>query len=322
MIKLSSPIAIKSQKTCVALGNFDGVHAGHRRIISTAAEHARNNGLLSCVYTFSTHPSSILGNRKPILTTANEKNKIFNKMNIDILYSDDFSAVRELSPREFCKKILKDQLNAKYVFCGSNYTFGYKGIGNTNVLRSLLNELDIFLIVVPYVYSSSNTVVSSTLIRKLISDGRVAEASELLLSYYTIQGIVMHGKQLGRKLGFPTLNISIPQEKSVPKFGVYISACILDGKCYNGISNIGLRPTTDTGTINERVINCETYLFDYSGDAYDKYIEVYLFDMIRSEMKFGNIDELKDQISKDQVIAEAFFSKNDPGFMINNLRNS
>ena len=296
-------------KTCVALGNFDGVHLGHREIIKAAVGYARLMQVRSCVYTFTEHPSLALGNNKPILTTNNEKSETIGSFGCDSIYFEDFSLVRNMAPAEFCKKILQDKLNACCVFCGENYRFGYKGEGNTRILKSELDKLNIKLMVIPYIYDKDAKLISSTEIRKLISCGDVLSASQMMGEYYRISGTVMHGKQLGRKLGFPTLNISIPENKLVPKHGVYLSKCILDGKVYNSISNIGLRPTTDSNLSCELLANCETFLLDYHADAYGKNITVYLMDMLRPEMKFDTVQQLREQISKDVSLADSIFTK-------------
>ena len=307
MINITTSNVITEYETCVALGNFDGVHIGHRKILNAVIEYSVANNLKSCVYTFSTHPCESLGINKTILTDNTEKFNLLEDIGIEIMYAEDFTKVRNISPRDFCYNILKEKLNAKCVFCGENYSFGYQGAGNTEILQKLLDEIGIKLFIVPYAYTENGTIVSSTIIRNLITNGNVAEASVLMDSYYTVSGKVLHGKKLGRKIGFPTLNIAIPQNKTIPMHGVYISACLLDGKMYKGITNIGIRPTTDTGTKFESIVNCETYLYDYNNEAYDKKISVFFFDMIRKEMKFESIDALKTRISEDKSIADKFF---------------
>lgn len=301
--------------TCVALGNFDGVHHGHRMIISKAAERARIEGLMSCVYTFGIHTSHFLGSAKKLITNTDEKNELISELNCDLIYLDDFESVRYMTPSSFCKNILNDKLKARYVFCGEDYRFGYKGEGDVSLLDEELSKLGIKLEVIPFLHTDNGETISSTVIREYIKNGDVKTACKLLGSPYMISGIVMHGKQLGRKLGFPTLNIPVPYEKITPKFGVYIATCLLEGTWYEGISNIGIRPTTDSQTETKDIINCETYLFDYNGDAYGKKIIVKLWDMIRPEMKFTSIEELKERIRVDTDIAIKRFKKIQPEFM-------
>lgn len=308
MEEIYNSINYSSNKNCVALGNFDGVHLGHRHIIKTTVDYALTNNLTPCIYTFKEHPSCFLGQRKPIITDNVEKTEIFRSLGCDSICYEDFLLVRNMSPEEFCKKILSEKLNAAYVFCGENYRFGYQGKGDINILKYELENLNIKLIVVPYVYSEDDIPISSTEIRKMIQNGDVFGASRILGRYYRISGQVLHGKHLGRKLGFPTLNIRFPEKKVIPKHGVYLSKCLLDGKLYNAISNIGLRPTTDSFETSLPNANCETFLLDYSGDAYGKNITVNLIEMLRTEMKFETVEQLKEQIMKDVATANTIFS--------------
>lgn len=297
-----------TDKTCVALGNFDGVHLGHARIIEQTVLNANKKNLTSCVYTFNRHPSELLGLNKTILTDNEDKIDLIDSLGCDALYLDDFESIRNMSPHDFCVNILKNKLNAEYVFCGENYTFGYLGKGNTEILKHELDKLEINLIIVPYVYDKDNKIVSSTLIRNLIETGKINEANLLLGHKYNIKGKVTTGKKLGRKLGFPTLNLGFPPNKTIPEFGVYISMCYIDGIKYNGITNIGKRPTTDSSTDKKDLINCETFLFDFDEDAYNKFIEVKLVEKIRDEIRFTSIDELVSQIKKDTSFAISYFS--------------
>ncbi|MBR5309309.1 MAG: bifunctional riboflavin kinase/FAD synthetase [Clostridia bacterium] len=298
---------LTGKKSCVALGNFDGVHTGHKKIISAAVAYARESGLSSCVYTFDSHPTLTLGNAKPIITDNSEKAEIIRKLGCDALYYECFESVRELSPKEFCHRILKDKLNAECVFCGENHRFGYKGSGTVEDLKRELAPLGIGVSVIPYA-TYEGEIISSSKIRTLIEDGNIKVATELLGQRYSVSGTVMHGKKLGRTLGFPTLNIPVGIGRVTPKFGVYVTECLLDGVIYKGVSNIGIRPTTDSETENSRLVNCETYLMGFSGDAYGKEITVYFNDFIRPEMKFDSVEALKERISEDVLTAKEYFS--------------
>lgn len=294
------------KKYCVALGNFDGLHRGHQSIILSASEFAKKNNLKMCMYTFKVHPSEIIGNRKKILTDNAEKTSLAQIYGCDCIFFEDFNEVRHMSPDEFCRSILRDKLRATHVFCGENYRFGYQGIGDTGTLKTELEKLNIGLTVMPFVYNNDN-IISSTIIRESITSGDVEYSSKLLGHYYTVSGTVVHGKHLGRTLGFPTVNIPIPENKIVPKFGVYITECLLDGFLYKSISNIGVRPTVDSETSLSHVVNCETYLFDYCSDAYGKEITLYFHKKIRNEIKFSEIAFLKKQIEKDVYEAREYF---------------
>jgi len=298
-----------SNKTAVALGNFDGVHAGHKAIIMSAIKYARENFLTSCVYTFSEHPSKKLGCVKAQICTTEDKISLIEMLGCDTIYFEEFDDVREMSPETFCEKIIKDKLCAECVFCGENYRFGYMGAGDISVLKTELMKYGIETVVVPYVTFEEN-IVSSTAVRNSISEGNIKAANEMLGHIFSVSGTVYHGKKLGRKLGFPTLNIILPDSSVIPKFGVYVSECLLDGKMYKAISNIGIRPTTDSNTENAGIVNCETYLMEYSGDAYGKSITVFLHEMIRPEMRFNSIDLLISRIDEDVLYAKKYFEIN------------
>lgn len=305
---------IECEKTCVALGNFDGVHIGHKAIIESAVKYAALNSMKSCVYTFSSHTSCILGNEKKLLTNTDERQRLIENLGSDYLYADDFSAIRNYSPKEFCKKILIEKLHTAYVFCGYNYRFGNRGMGDIDVLRREMNCFGTDVSVIPFVSYNGETV-SSTRIRNSISSGNMAEAVAMLGHGYVLTGNVEHGKKLGRKLGFPTLNIPISNCKVIPKYGVYVSKCELNGKIYNSISNVGIRPTTDSDLTTNNVVNCETFLFDFSENAYGKNISVSLYEMLRSECKFNSVEELRQQIQNDIITAKEIFNNDNRSFL-------
>ncbi len=295
-----------SKKNCIALGNFDGVHIGHQSIIGSTVVYALNNKYNSCVYTFDVPPSHVLGTPKPLLCDNREKCRIFEELGCDIAYFENFSAVRSYTPADFCKKIIAEKLNAAEVFCGENYRFGKNGEGTVTELSSELSKFGISVQVLPYKYYCEK-IISSTEIRNALIGGKADKAAEMLGRPYSISGTVLHGKQLGRKLGFPTLNIEIPVGMTEPLYGVYFSTCELSGKTYRSISNIGMRPTTDD--ITHSKVNCETFLFDFDGDAYGCEIKVNLYKMHRCEMKFSSVSELKTQVNKDIASASEFFEK-------------
>ncbi len=293
-----------NKKNCIALGNFDGIHTGHRSIIKSAIDYALNNGFCSCVYTFSTPPSHILGTPKTILTDNDEKCRIFGNLGCDWVYFENFSDVLNMTPAQFCKRIIAEKLNATAVFCGENYRFGKCGTGTIAELTNELSKLGISVFVMPYEYFDGE-IISSTEIRRALTDGECEKAVRMLGHPYSISGTVLHGKQLGRRLGFPTLNITIPSHKTVPKYGVYFSTCELFGKTYRAVSNIGIRPTTDD--VKTSSVNCETFLFDFDSNVYGQSINVNLYKMKRSEKAFSSVSALKNQVDTDISDAAEFF---------------
>lgn len=296
---------LHKNNACIALGNFDGVHIGHQSIINAAVDEARRLNLVSCVYTFACHPSIILGNPKPLITTNSEKSELLCNLGVDTLIYDDFKEVKDLSPEEFCKEILVGSLGATQIFCGENYHFGKNGVGNASVLKEELSKFGVKVNVLPFT-TINNKIVSSTEIRAALSCGNIELCNKMLGRRYSFSGKVIHGKHLGRILGFPTLNISIEKCKLIPKLGVYFTTTTIDDKEYNSISNIGIRPTTDANDNSD--VNCETYVLNYNDDVYNKDISVNLIKMLRDEKKFNNIDELKTQLLKDKDIAEKYFN--------------
>ena len=283
--------------TCVALGNFDGIHLGHRAIIEACARTAREEGLLSLVWSFRRHPEHILkgsfssGN----IISLSDKEEIMTDLGIGHIIWENFESVRFLSPEEFCQTILLKKLYAKKVFCGFNFTFGKNGAGNADFLKEYLTPLGVEVIALDPV-TQGGEPISSTRIRALLSDGNMEQAAQLLGRPYSIRFPVLHGKHLGTKIGFPTLNQSFPEEYVVPKKGVYAVRMILDGKSYPGVCNVGNRPTVDQ---NGETL-AETHLFDFSGDLYGKKVKVEFFSFLRPEKRFSSLEELKKQITKDR----------------------
>ncbi len=291
-----------NEKYCIALGNFDGVHIGHREIISKAVEYSRKTSTKSIVYTFATHSSVFLGNPKKCLTDNPKKADLIEKIGADAVLFDDFLTVKDMSCEEFCRKIIFEKLHGTAVFCGENYRFGKEGSGGTAELIIELKKYNIKTFVMPF-KKLKNDVVSSTKIREMLLSGSYSTAVELLGYNYTFSGKVLHGRKLGRRLGFPTLNIEIKNDTAPVALGVYCTISMLGGKRYFGLSNIGTKPTVT----NDHRVFCETYLFDFHDDAYDKTISVELIEFLRPEKKFTDINSLTKQVKSDVTSAIEFF---------------
>lgn len=291
------------EPACVALGNFDGVHAGHRKLIEAAVTKAKEKGLASAVFTFSNHPKSLIPGAKPVknIVYQEEKEALIEGLGVDYYVNIPFTTeIMQMSPEAFVKTFLHDMLNAKEIFCGFNYHFGFKGEGDTKMLRILgakygfhVNEMK--------AVSIDGDVVSSTLIRNMIMAGEMEECSKYLGRNYDIGGEVVVGNKLGRTIGFPTSNIMIDESMVTPPNGVYITYCIYNGVKYPSITNVGIKPTI--GSFKK---NMETHIFNFDKELYGKNIKVEFIKKTRDEVKFRSIEELSAQIAKDCNEAKAY----------------
>lgn len=292
--------------TCVALGNFDGIHLGHRRIIEKCALIAKEEGLLSLVWSFRRHPEHILKGNFSVgnIISPQDKREILGELGIDQVLLEDFERVRDYSPQEFCKKILLDTLSAKHVFCGFNFRFGKAGAGDASFLKEYLEPFGVKVYVETPVLMGGEAV-SSSRIRAHLKNGEIEEANALLGRPYSIRFPVLHGKHLGTRIGFPTVNQAFPEEYVVPKKGVYAVRMFFDGKFYNGVCNVGSRPTVD----QDGVVLAETHLFDFSSDLYGKTVRVEFFSFLRPETKFSSLEELTQQISRDRENARKWWKE-------------
>lgn len=278
--------------TAIALGFFDGLHKGHRNVISLAAAE-KENGLTPVCFTFSKSPKSVLnGTQSNALMTSEDKIKTLERLGIERTYQADFEKIMNMPAKDFTQEILIDTLKAEKLFCGFNYRYGKNGEGSAETLKSFCESKGIELTVVPAT-ESEGEVVSSTLIRKLIADGNVKRANELMCSRFGFSSVIEHGKRLGRELGTPTINQPLCSELVVPKFGVYASIVTLEnGDSYCGVTNIGIKPTVGGSTPL-----CETWMPQYKGgEIYGQSADVRLLEFIRPERKFSGIDELKNAI--------------------------
>lgn len=291
---------------CVALGTFDGVHIGHRKIINSTVQKANEMGIKSAVLTFDNHPLSIIRPDKKIviITEKNIKSNIMESLGIDYLFNIKFDInFSNILPVNFIKLLIQN-LNAKALTCGYNYTFGKMGQGNTELLESYKEMFDYNLMVIkPVKYE--NQVVSSSLIRSKILSGDIKDANVLLGYNLYFKGNVVEGKKLGKKLGFPTANIYISENQCI-KNGVYATRTYIKGEAFPSISNVGYNPTFE----NEiRVV--ETYIFNFNENIYGKELKVELIDFIREDKKFLSIDDLKNQVLNDiERVRECFNNNN------------
>ena len=295
-------------RTGVGLGNFDGLHIGHMALINILISESKLNGLQSIVYTFTSHPDNIINKNKrtPSLMTLEKKEQILGQLPLDYLYLEEFNEnFAKMKPVDFVKNILVDKLKIKLAVAGFDYTFGYKGEGNTNLLKKLGEQYGFKTIIVPPI-KINDEIISSTSIREYISKGKMEEAFYMLGRPYSITGIVETGYKLGSKLGIPTANITPAPYLLLPSFGVYLTRTLIDGKLYNSITNIGIKPTLE---LSDPKVCIETHILNFSDNIYNKLIEIYFFSKLRDEIKFKDKDELANQVKSDIVNATSLFSK-------------
>lgn len=292
------PLASVS-RTIVCLGNFDGVHLGHLALLREA-ERLREEvfpGAALGVFCFSEPPSSFFpGGAVPRLNTLDEKLSLFGQSGIGFAALGDFPSLRDLTPSEFTREICEKRLCAQALVCGFNFRFGKMGAGTPDDLKAIFPGL---VSVVPPV-CLDDLPVSSTRIRESIQSGRVDDAARLLSRPFSLTSPVLHGKALGRKLGFPTVNQVFDPRSVLPRLGVYVTRCEIDGKTYKGITNVGNRPTVDQ---SDAPVNCETYLIGFSGDLYGRELRVEFLRFLRPEIRFSDTEALAGQIALD--LAEA-----------------
>ena len=281
--------------TSVAVGNFDGIHLGHKKLILSMVKDSQNLDIIPTVLLFSKHPKEVLLGKEPeVLTSSEDKQEILEKMKIKTIYEIEFNdKFRKLSPESFVKSILIDKLNIKSVFVGFDYRFGYKASGDANTLRELGKKYKFKVTVIDPVYDEKK-VLSSTEIRTHIKEGNIRLANEMLGRNYKIKGKVVHGNKIGRTLGFPTANIELSSNYQIPKTGVYKTNAIVDKKSYISLTSAGTNPT-----VGGHSMKIETYILDFNSDIYDEKIEVEFIEYIRDEMMFSNLEELKIQMQKD-----------------------
>lgn len=277
----------------VALGSFDGLHRGHKKVIGTAVEEAKKRNLKAVVLLFDEHPFKALGYEVPkSLMTKENKIKKISELGAEV-YTVSFGEIMNMSCESFVKEILVDKLGAKAACCGFNYRFGKGGSGNAQTLGEICSRFGVDVFVAPHI-DYKGEAISSSRIRRLISEGNMRDANAMLGESFGYDFEVVGGDRIGRKLGAPTINQHFDENFIVPLHGVYASKTHVGDKIYPSVTNVGVRPT-----LNGTRLRSETYIIGFKGDLYGKHIHVALEQYIRSEKKFGSLDELKEQIKTD-----------------------
>lgn len=283
------------RETAAAIGKFDGVHIGHRRLLEEILSR-KKDGLAACVFTFDPPPAVFFGcpDGKE-LTTREEKRLLFERMGVDILVEFPLNERTAATPPEdFARDILAGQMQVRFLAAGTDLSFGAKGAGNAALLRRLGPELGFQVETIDKVCLEGQEV-SSTLVRTRVEQGEMESVERLLGMPYMVAGQVVPGRQLGRTLGFPTVNLLPEKDKLLPPKGVYLSRVRHGDKIYRAISNVGFKPTVT----KEHVIGVESYLYDFFGDLYGETIEVHLCAFRRPERRFDSVEALQKQLEDD-----------------------
>lgn len=293
--------------TSIALGNFDGIHRGHQKVLERVFEQSNNQEtgyIYPTVVSFSPHPREFFtGKKLQLLTTIEEKSQQLDKLGIQQLVLLPFTQeLASLSPQQFVEKIIVRQLQAKYISVGEDFCFGFQRKGTALDLKAIASDFGVKVYInTLYKVDRSNTEnlrISSSLIRQGLQAGEIEQVNFMLGRAYSLTGKVVKGQQLGRTIGFPTANLQIPPEKLLPRYGVYAVEVFLEEKINSqpiqGVMNIGCRPT-----VSGNAPTVEVHLLNWSGNLYDRRIRVNLQRFLRPEQKFASLEALKQQIATD-----------------------
>ncbi|NLJ79187.1 MAG: bifunctional riboflavin kinase/FAD synthetase [Tissierellia bacterium] len=288
----------RKYKTAVALGNFDGIHKGHKHLITNMVRSAKRRNLRSSILLFKNHTRDILGNNNiekfNILTSNEQKLKIIEGLGVDIVYTMKFDRnIMRLTGKEFIEDIIIDKLNSQFITVGFDYKFGYKASGDSSYLKQIGLQKGLSIDIIEPIIADGE-VISSTTIRGLIRDGNIRKANRFLGRNYMIEGRVIAGQNRGTGLGFPTANMKLSYNYVIPKSGVYKTYAIIGGRGYPCITSIGANPTFD-----DDEFKIETHILDFDQYIYDEGIQVELIDFIRENIRFNTVEDLKRQIEHD-----------------------
>lgn len=291
-------------ETIYALGFFDGVHLGHAALLRTCREMALARGLCCGAVTFGTHPEALVHHQAPVLLNAPRDRELLlrEKFHMDTVVTLPFDEAMRAMPWEAFLEMLRREYGAVGFVCGDDFRFGYRGQGNARILADYCRERDLPWAVVPE-QTLDGIRVSSSYIRSQIETGDMATAVRFLGHPHILRGTVVPGKQLGRTLGVPTANLRLIPGMVVPRFGVYACRCIVDGRAYPAVTNVGTRPT-----VEGQSVTVEPWILDYSGDLYGREITLEFYYFIRPEQKFPDLEALKQEIHRNAAETRAYLS--------------
>jgi riboflavin kinase / FMN adenylyltransferase len=289
------------EQCVLALGNFDGVHLGHQRLLASGLEKANLLGIKLCVLLFEPHPMKMLFPERVIglLTTQKERLRVFAEIGVDKVYLLPFNReMSETSPESFVKEILR-RIGVAHLVVGFNYSFGAFGKGTPDDLQRYGQEYG-FGVSVLQAQTIDGRVISSTAIRKALQQGDIVQVKKLLGRTPCLSGIVVEGEKRGRSLGYPTANLRVSEDLLLPKRGVYAVWIDFYGDRVQGMMNIGMKPTFHS----EYYLSVEIHLFNFTGDLYGKELVVHIEDRLRDERRFSGIKELMEQLGRDELQAK------------------
>ncbi len=292
-----SEIKEENKKRVAALGFFDGIHKAHQKIIGSAVE-AAEKGYKSAVITLDKSPKEYFGKTsEESLTPINKKNELLSNLGVDEVYYLEFNEkLQNLSAEEFINNILK-KLNVDTVFCGFDYRFGFKGLGTPDLIKESGIE-----VMVQEKQKINEEKISTTVLKEFVRKGEFLKYKEYTGRFYSISGLVVKGRQLGRTINFPTANLELEDKYLLPETnGVYVTKIKVNNKIYKSVTNIGYNPTVSDEK-NRKFI--ETHILDFDEDIYGEKIEIYFYEFLRKEQKFESFDHLKEQLKLDKKTCE------------------
>ncbi len=289
----------------LSLGMFDGVHLGHKCIIDQLLKVGEQKNLKTGILTFWPHPRLVFNPQEnlKLLNTLSEKTELLEHYGIETLFLKEFDdEFRNLTGNEFVEKIISEKFHTKYLIVGHDHVFGKNRSGNFALLEELSHQFN-FEVEQMEVVNFHNNTISSTKIRQALSEGNIEEANAMLGYEYPLSGKVIHGRKIGRTIGFPTANIGFDSIKLLPKKGAYIVDVYVKNKHYKGMLSIGTNPT-----VNGKELTAEVNILDFNEDIYDQNITVKFRKFLHEEIKFESLEQLVEKLKDDQTQTELFFS--------------
>lgn len=290
------------EDTVITLGKFDGLHRGHELLMENLLNWREKYRYKAVVFTFDIPPrQQVNGVDTRVLTTNEEKRAIFERSGVDYLIECPFTPeVMCMEPKAFIEWMV-NALHARCFVIGNDFRFGHNRAGDYEVLRQYAAEFGYEVVVLDKIQEDGRDI-SSTYIREEIGQGNIEKANNLLGYEFFAKSMIIHGKQLGRKIGIPTINMEFPPEKLLPPNGVYVTRVLMDGVWHKGVTNVGCKPTVS----DSHLIGVETHILDFSGNVYGKEAEVCFLHYIRPEQKFASIEELQAQMERDVMTSRQF----------------